>query len=86
MLYTGNYGWGHDLAVLFEYARRHPGQRTFYFLFVGGGEKWQSLLDFKAADGAACLGVKSYVPKERVAVLIRRPISAWRPWTTHASG
>jgi hypothetical protein len=37
-LYTGNYGWGHDLSALFDWLKNNPGQRDFFFLFVGGGE------------------------------------------------
>jgi len=53
VVYTGNYGWGHDLGILFEWLRSHPDQRDFFFLFVGGGEKWNQLEDLQAMIKAA---------------------------------
>src|SRR5262249_51672398 len=44
VLYTGNYGWGHDLTILFDYLQRHPDRRIFFFLFVGWGEQVSELL------------------------------------------
>lgn len=71
VLYTGNYGWGHDLSALFGYLKNNPGQRDFFFLFVGGGEKWPELEKLRAADGLDCVRVHPYVPKSRFPALIR---------------
>ena len=71
VLYTGNCGWGHDLTILFDYLRRHPGQRTFFFLFVGGGEKWSQLLELQEHSGLDCLAVFPYIPKTQMKSLIQ---------------
>jgi hypothetical protein len=72
VLYTGNYGWGHDLTILFDHLRSHPDQRTFFFLFVGGGEKWPQLLEFKAQSGLECLAIFPYIPKTQMQALIKQ--------------
>ena len=70
VLYAGNYGWGHDLGILFKYLLSKPEQRDFFFLFVGGGEKWAEIKAL-ADDGAPdCVGVFPYVPKAQVTALI----------------
>src|SRR5262249_19800473 len=61
--YTGNYGWGHDLGALFEYLRARPGQRDFFFLFVGGGEKWPQLEAFRREHANGCMAVMGYAPR-----------------------
>lgn len=70
LLYTGNYGWGHDLRPLFDWLRANPDQRDFYPLFVGGGEKWAELTALAAELGAGRVAVFPYVPRDRVARLI----------------
>src|SRR5262249_5035780 len=69
VLYTGNYGWGHDLSALAEYLRARPAPRGFFFLVVGGGEKWRELERWNQ-EGVAGLAVRPYVPKARAARLI----------------
>jgi hypothetical protein len=71
VLYTGNYGWGHDLSALFAYLKGNPGQRDFFFLFVGGGEKWPELAKLREAHGLDCLAAHPYIAKARVPGLIR---------------
>jgi hypothetical protein len=68
-LYTGNYGWGHDLTILLQWLRDHPEQRTLFCLFVGGGEKWA---DLKALEAAGVPGVAAfpYVPRPVVPALL----------------
>lgn len=63
VLYTGNYGWGHDLSSLFDTLRQHPEQRDFFFLFVGGGEKWADLVRLRDSGTLPCLAIFPYVPK-----------------------
>lgn len=71
VLYTGNYGWGHDLTILFDHWRRHPHQWDFYFLFVGGGEKWPDLRQIAAKSQLGCVGVFPYVSKTQMPSLLR---------------
>lgn len=71
VLYSGNYGWGHNLGVLWEYLRREPRQRLFFFLFVGGGEKWGDLQRIREELDLDCLEATPYVPKSRMPGLIQ---------------
>ncbi len=78
VLYTGNYGWGHNLRVLFDYLRKRPNQRDFFFLFVGDGEKWKELQHLCARSllpeggaGVECMDVFAYVPTSRLRALLR---------------
>jgi len=71
VLYTGNYGWGHDLSVLWQFLRERPAQRDCYFAFVGGGEKWPEVERLRDELSLACLDVFNYVPKSHVHALIR---------------
>ena len=71
VLYTGNYGWGHNLEGLWRYLRQHPRQRTFFFLFVGGGEKWSTVQRLQE-EGLECLRTHPYVPREQVHALIEQ--------------
>jgi glycosyltransferase involved in cell wall biosynthesis len=61
VIYTGNYGWGHDVHLVTDYLRDHPGQRQFYFIFVGGGVKWPELRQSCAGIGGAA--IVSYLPR-----------------------
>jgi hypothetical protein len=71
VLYTGNYGWGHDLGALLCYVRDNARQRDFFFLFVGGGEKWTELVRFYDAHAPGCMAVRPYVANERYPALLR---------------
>ena len=69
VVYTGNYGWGHDLSVLLDWLHRHPRQRDFYFLFVGGGEKWSQLAALPG-EGVECVEVRPYVSRGGLAAVL----------------
>jgi colanic acid biosynthesis glycosyl transferase WcaI len=69
VLYTGNYGWGHDLEILFQHLRAHPEQRDFFFLFVGGGEKWAALDELQRQVSA--VAAFPYVSRAALEVLRR---------------
>jgi glycosyltransferase involved in cell wall biosynthesis len=71
VLYTGNYGWGHNLQIVWDHLRRHPRQATLYFQFVGGGEKWSEVVQVKQQLGLECLDVAPYLPKAEVMALVR---------------
>jgi glycosyltransferase involved in cell wall biosynthesis len=70
VLYSGNYGWGHNLTILFDHLQQHADQRTFFFLFLGGGEKWAQLLQLKEQSGLDCLAVFPYIPKAQMPALV----------------
>ena len=70
VLYSGNYGLGHDLSTLFNYLSSRADQRDFYFLFVGGGEKWRTLADFQNQNHLPCLGIFPYLPRAQVSCLL----------------
>jgi glycosyltransferase involved in cell wall biosynthesis len=69
VVYTGNYGWGHDLSTLLDWLRRHPRQRDFFFLFVGGGEKWPRVAALPAV-GVECVEVRPYVSAGGLAAVL----------------
>ena len=64
VLYSGNYGWGHQLASVGTFLQAHPAQRDFYFLCVGGGERWGQLADIERETGGRAISVHPYVPRE----------------------
>jgi glycosyltransferase involved in cell wall biosynthesis len=70
LVYTGNYGWGHDLRPLFAWLRANPDQRDFFPLFNGGGEKWAEVAALAAELGPWRMAVFPYGPRERVPRLI----------------
>ncbi|HVW02420.1 MAG TPA: glycosyltransferase family 4 protein [Planctomycetaceae bacterium] len=63
VLYSGNYGWGHRLESVGTYLRTHAEQRDFYFLCVGGGERWPQLVDLERETSGRAIGVHPYVPR-----------------------
>lgn len=70
VIYTGNYGWGHDLSALREWWERHPDQTDFFFLFIGGGCKWDALKEWQDIQQRDFLEVRSYVSKGEFSVLL----------------
>ncbi len=71
VIYTGNYGWGHNLTIVCDYLRQNPKQRDFFFLFVGGGEKWQTLVHLQRQHQIECMDVIFYIPRSRSLALLR---------------
>lgn len=71
VLYSGNYGWGHDLAPVLCYVRENPDQSDFFFLFLGGGEKWEELSAAQRDTGSSCVRVRPYVARESLPSLLR---------------
>lgn len=69
VLYTGNYGWGHDLRILFHYLLKNPWQRNFFFLFVGGGQRWNELVRLNKQHRLECMDVISYLPQASLQML-----------------
>jgi glycosyltransferase involved in cell wall biosynthesis len=72
ILYTGNYGWGHDLSIVLDYLSANGHQRELFFLFVGGGEKWDELVSLRRIHDIECMDVFGYVPREQVGAIIER--------------
>src|SRR5262249_2273152 len=91
VLYAGNYGWGHDLSILFDYLRRNRGQRDFFFLFVGGGEKGRGLAALARGGGGGARGWRGWRCSRTARGTGSRvgstaAISAWSPWKRRALG
>lgn len=62
IIYTRNFGWGHDLSVLQEWWELHPDQRDFFFLFIGGGCKSERLREWQQLQ-REFLDVRPYVSR-----------------------
>lgn len=71
VVYTGNYGWGHNLELVHRYLRDHPRQHLFYFVFIGGGEKWPLLEQLRAETESACVEIVSYLPRQIMQAALR---------------
>ena len=63
ILYSGNYGWGHQLASVGHFLRQRPDQRDVYFLCVGGGERWERLAEMERETGGRAMSVHPYAPR-----------------------
>lgn len=72
LLYSGNYGWGHDLGPLLTWLRERPDQADVYLVCVGGGEKWHELEALAAEAGVGRVYVASYLPGPRYARLLHQ--------------
>lgn len=70
IVYTGNYGWGHDLSAIFACLRERPGQRDFFFSFVGGGEKWAQLTAL-CQQLPRCTAIGPYVNESDLAAIVQ---------------
>ena len=55
VLHLGEYSDQHDLRSILDFIRKNPYQREFFFLFIGGGNRWQSLEDFYQRYHPACM-------------------------------
>lgn len=72
VIYTGNFGWGHDLSSLRDWWKSHPEQKDFFFLFLGGGEQWDGLFQWQQEQKRPDLEVLPYLPREQFEALVRR--------------
>ena len=72
VLYSGNYGWGHDLSVVIDYLKHNPQNRDVFFLFVGGGSKWERLLSLQSEHNVQCMAVRPYVSRASYMGLLRK--------------
>jgi len=72
VIYTGNYGWGHDLSSLTSWWNANPNQRDFFFLFLGGGNQWERLKEWQNERRRDDLVVLPYLPREEYLALVQR--------------
>lgn len=72
VIYTGNYGWGHDLSSLWKWWEANPRQRDFFFLFLGGGEQWDRLKKYQEERQRDDLEVLPYLERGEFESLVRR--------------
>lgn len=70
VLYSGNYGWGHDLTLLWKWLDMDPAQRSLFFIFVGGGDKWHEILARQEALPGKCLEARAYLPRSAFEMLL----------------
>ncbi len=71
-IYTGNYGWGHDLTAILQTIAKRPHQTDVFWLFVGGGAKWHELQRFRDQHGATCMALHDYLPNSQMLPLMQR--------------
>lgn len=72
VIYTGNFGWGHDLSSLWNWWEQNPHQRDFFFLFLGGGDQWDRLKQWQDEQHRADLEVLPYLPHAEFEALVKR--------------
>ena len=72
VLYSGNYGWGHDLSVVIDYVKQNTKNRDFFFLFVGGGSKWDDLRVLQHEYQIDCMAVLPYVSRPSFIALLQK--------------
>jgi len=72
VIYTGNYGWGHDLSSLWKWWESNPNQRDFFFLFLGGGDQWDLLKKRQEEERRDDLEVLPYLPQGEFEALVQR--------------
>ncbi|MEE2973508.1 MAG: glycosyltransferase family 4 protein [Planctomycetota bacterium] len=71
VMYSGNFGIGHDVRTFLEAARRLRDDDRIRFAFVGGGKKKEEVEAFVAAHGleSTCI-LAPYQPRERLDELL----------------
>ena len=72
VLYSGNYGWGHDLSAVIDYLKHNSKNRDFFFLFVGGGAKWDDLCALQNDYQIDCMAVLPYVSRPSFVALLQQ--------------
>lgn len=66
ILYSGNMGISHDIETIMEVSKRLRERDDILFIFIGGGEKWQQILDFKNKFKLENVKVHSFRPEEQL--------------------
>ncbi len=71
LLYSGNYGWGHDLEPVFNWFRVNPDQHEVGIVLVGGGEKWAAAQKAVAELGPETALVLEFLPRDQLLRLLQ---------------
>jgi len=72
VMYSGNFGHGHDAATLLEAMKRLKGRTAddtsgLRFIFVGGGKRRKEVEAFIAAEAISIASYHDYQPREKLA-------------------
>lgn len=70
VMYSGNFGLGHDVATMCEAARLLAEDDRFRFVFVGGGKKKAEVEAFVARHQLRNASIQPYQPRARLGELI----------------
>jgi colanic acid biosynthesis glycosyl transferase WcaI len=64
VLYSGNMGLYHDMDTLLEAARRLKEEDRIAFVFIGGGARWEQVVDWERRWQLANMHTLPYQPEE----------------------
>jgi len=70
VMYSGNFGLGHDIETIAEGVRRLASDPTIFFAFTGGGERKAELIDILRRHGITNFVEGPYQPRERLDELL----------------
>jgi len=70
VMYSGNFGLGHEVTTFLEAARRLADDERIRFAFVGGGARKSEVEEFVRTHGLARCILAPYQPRERLADLL----------------
>jgi len=67
VLYSGNHGYGHEFDTVLEGAKRLSTEYDdIYFVFIGGGKRFNEIKDFRRDNPDANILMFSYLPFEKL--------------------
>jgi len=66
VLYSGNMGISHDIESMLHAAKLLKGRSDIKFIFIGGGEKWQSAYDYVQVEQLSNVQVLPFQEEERL--------------------
>lgn len=66
VMYSGNLGATHDADTLIEAAKQLKDHPDIRFVMIGGGAKWQRVMDAKQKYGLENMLILSYLPQDRL--------------------
>ena len=66
VLYSGNMGISHDIDSMLEAAKLLQDRKDILFIFIGGGEKWQTAVDFSQKNNLNNISVYPLQPENKL--------------------
>lgn len=66
VMYSGNFGLGHDAGTVCDAMRRLKDEERIRFVFVGGGKRRAEVEAFAAREGLKNVAYYDYVPREQL--------------------